>query len=551
MGFIFNQNAGQTPESVARQRKIAEALAGQAMDASPIQHPFQGLARVMAGIGSAVKERKATKAEEQGRAGASDNFARVMAALTQGGAPQPAMAPQMAPSQPSPKGGTFQNMLQIESGMNPNAVSPKGATGIAQIMPATARDPGFGVPNIFDFAKGQGVQVADNSDATLQALLRNPQVNAGFGEAYFNAQKQRYGGDERLAAAAYNAGPGAVDKAGGVPNIQETQDYVRKLGLNGQQAPQQMAQAQPQQPQIQPASMQTGPDAAAMQQLMALASNPWVNDGEKAMIQTMLQRELAKSDPATQLALQKAQLEIQKMQQPAQPDPFKLSPGETYFDQYGKPIASLPALPKEMAKPAAIQEYEFAKGQGFPGTFQDWEASKKGGMAFQTNPDGTVTFQQGSNIKPMTESQSKDTVFSTRAKGALQVFDELENGLTGKQGVVGNTVGQIPGVGNFLKSEGFQRAEQAGNEFLQAVLRKDTGAAITEGEQALYGTVYLPRPGDSPEVVAQKKESRKRAILAIEAGMTPQAILAQEQALAKSGQPAGDDLDSLLKKYGG
>lgn len=348
MGFIFNQNAGETPETIARKRMIAQAMQQQGTDTSAIQHPLQGVARIAQALSGNWANSRLDKAEKQGRAGASDNFARVMAALTQGGAPQPAMAPQMAPSQPSatpaPKGNTFQNMLQVESGGNPNAVSPKGATGIAQIMPATARDPGFGLPNIFDYAKGQGVQVADNSDATLQALLRNPKVNAGFGEAYFNAQKQRYGGDERLAAAAYNAGPGAVDKAGGVPNIPETQAYVRKLGLNGPQ-PQQVAQAQPQQPQIQPASMQTGPDAAAMQQLMALASNPWVNDGEKAMIQTMLQRELAKSDPATQLALQKAQLELQGLQNPK---PKYEQVGGTLLEvgQGGvKPIWSAPEKP--------------------------------------------------------------------------------------------------------------------------------------------------------------------------------------------------------------
>lgn len=219
-------------------------------------------------------------------------------------------------------------------------------------------------------------------------------------------------------------------------------------------------------------------------------------------------------------------------------DAFTLNPGDVRFGPDGKPIANVPALPKEQAKPAAIQEYEFAKSQGFPGTFQDWEASKKGGMALSVDPaTGQVTFQQGNNIKPMTEGQSKDTVYATRAEGALKIFDEIESGLTGQQGVVGSTVGQLPGVGNFLKSGDFQRAEQAGAEFLQAVLRKDTGAAITPGEQALYGETYLPRPGDTPEVMAQKKAARQRAIAAINAGMPPQAILAKEQALAKGGQP--------------
>lgn len=185
------------------------------------------------------------------------------------------------------------------------------------------------------------------------------------------------------------------------------------------------------------------------------------------------------------------------------------------------------------AKPAAIQEYEYAKSQGFPGTFQDWEASKKGGMSLQVDPDtGAVTFQQG-NIKPMTESQSKDTVFATRAEGALKKFDPVADALTG----YGDTAaGSVPVIGNAMVSQNFQLASQSGKEFLQAILRKDTGAAITPAETAEYGSVYLPRPGDGPAVLLQKKASRQRAVAALKAGMTPQAILAQEKALLGEGQ---------------
>jgi hypothetical protein len=97
--------------------------------------------------------------------------------------------------------------------------------------------------------------------------------------------------------------------------------------------------------------------------------------------------------------------------------------------------------------------------------------------------------------------------------------------------------GRVPIAGNYLKSTEFQQAEQAGKEFLQAILRKDTGAAITKEETAEYGTVYLPQPGDSPEVLMQKQTSRERAIRAIEAGLPPQAILALEKAGVDPGSP--------------
>ncbi len=190
------------------------------------------------------------------------------------------------------------------------------------------------------------------------------------------------------------------------------------------------------------------------------------------------------------------------------------------------------------AQPSAIQEYEYARQQGFPGTFQDWETSKKGGMSLQVDPEtGAVTFQQGANIKPMTEAQSKDAVYSTRAEGALPLIDQHGDALTRVNENVG---AQIPLVGNYMKSEEYQQAEQAGNEFLQAILRKDTGAAITSQEMSEYGRTYLPMPGDSPAVLEQKRISRRRALEALKAGMPPQAILAQEKALARTTENSGD-----------
>lgn len=97
----------------------------------------------------------------------------------------------------------FEAQIGQESGFNPNARSPAGATGIAQIMPATAR--GWGVnPN--------------DPDASLRAAAKAMRK-------YLDSYK----GDWRKALAAYNAGPGAVAKYGGVPPYAETQNYVKKI----------------------------------------------------------------------------------------------------------------------------------------------------------------------------------------------------------------------------------------------------------------------------------------------------------------------------------
>ena len=90
-----------------------------------------------------------------------------------------------------------------ESRFSQSAVSPKGARGVMQLMPATARD--------------LGVDAADLAS------------NIEGGVAYLAAMLRRFDGSLPLALAAYNAGPGAVERHGGVPPFAETQSYVRAI----------------------------------------------------------------------------------------------------------------------------------------------------------------------------------------------------------------------------------------------------------------------------------------------------------------------------------
>lgn len=95
-------------------------------------------------------------------------------------------------------------VVKVESNFNPNAVSRKGAMGLMQLMPGTAR----------------------------QLNLKNPfdaEQNVDAGVRHLKQLLESYGGDVNLTLAAYNAGAGAVARSSGVPHYPETQNYVRRI----------------------------------------------------------------------------------------------------------------------------------------------------------------------------------------------------------------------------------------------------------------------------------------------------------------------------------
>ena len=99
--------------------------------------------------------------------------------------------------------GLVRSIVEAESGFDPRAISPAGARGLMQLMPETARS--LGVVDAYD-----------------------PGENLRGGTRYLRGLLDRFG-DVRLAVAAYNAGPAAIERFGGVPPFSETQAYVRRV----------------------------------------------------------------------------------------------------------------------------------------------------------------------------------------------------------------------------------------------------------------------------------------------------------------------------------
>ncbi|KPK69945.1 MAG: hypothetical protein AMJ84_08645, partial [Acidithiobacillales bacterium SM23_46] len=172
-----------------------------------------------------------------------------------------------------------------------------------------------------------------------------------------------------------------------------------------------------------------------------------------------------------------------------------------------------PATPEEAAR------YGASAGQVDTETGRFYPINPPTGFVVETTAEGGTRIVQGPGAgQTFREQESKDIVYAARAEGALAdlepVAEELAN-------LAPRLFEYVPlGQGRQFQSPEYQRANVAAMEFLAAILRKDTGAAITQKEIDIYGQTYLPQPGDSPQALEQKTRARRRAIDALRAPMS-------------------------------
>jgi hypothetical protein len=151
--------------------------------------------------------------------------------------------------------------------------------------------------------------------------------------------------------------------------------------------------------------------------------------------------------------------------------------------------------PKTADMTSGMKEYQLAQQQGFDGSFFDFkkELAKSG----------------ASNIN-FNNEQAKAAGFADRARAAENVLSQLDS-----EGL--NTGAKLKdglpfGVGNFFQSDEFQQYDQARRDFVNATLRRESGAVISPNEFANAEQQYFPQPGDGPGVIEQKRRNRQLVI---------------------------------------
>jgi len=345
----------------------------------------------------------------------------------------------------------FLRLVQQESSFRPNIVSSMGATGLAQLMPATAAELGVD-PN-------------------------DPIQNLAGGARYLRQQLDTFGGNPYLALAAYNAGAGNVRKHGGIPPFKETQNYVARimggtgntslmggtgndnlgagmepeqtgllgflgndekrarlsLALSGlsmfpNQAIQQMASdtiMQAQQGRLdQQAQAKT---QAAENRTLQYIANLGTPQAEQALayaqgtgdVAGALKMAMQTADPMAAIELEKAQLEVERLRDP-QPD-----------------------------LPASVDEYNFAVSQGYKGTFQEYEREKAAASRPQNNiytGDTAPLSRKLDEIEAVTLGTYLTAgAQSASAIGDLQMLDEVLT-MAPQGPIVGRLAGTFQGI---------------------------------------------------------------------------------------------------------
>lgn len=492
--------------------------------------------------------------------------------------------PQQANAAPAPTGDGsggdyFGKLAQIESKGNPNAVSPTGAQGLFQFIPSTWKQYGGGADVRDPQAQFVAVQkfTADNRNALTQALGREPTA----GELYL-AHQQGAGGAIKLLA---NPGATPAELGlgrnvavnGGNPNApagQFVQKWTSKfdgvgspLGFGARDqatAPASVAYAKP--PAAPAASEDDGEeDKPAAGAQLAQGAVPAVptpakpaksDDSENTAkiaalrdYQTKLTTALATvSGDGPKAAITARLQQVKDQLTELKPDKEKFQIIQTE-DGYRAINKSDPSQFQDIktGKPKNQVEFESRKviaddlgltGQERKMFLVNGSLSEKQNKDIsegnrQREAEGARLGLKGDDLQQyvlngkvqsaaekQTEGQANAALYARRMAESDKILNDprLTEAMMSRKNIA---LGAVPSFGNSMVPKEYQLADQAKRDFLNATLRRESGAAISQSEFDNANKQYFPQPGDGPDVIAQKAKNRRTSIEGIANAAAP------------------------------
>lgn len=564
------ESGSYTPETIARRQKMAELLMGGSMKQEPIHHWAQGLAQMgRAALGGymgyqANEDEKSARKEAIAAAlsafggGQPDQAAAPMApgAVAEGtpssvvptGAARPVQVIENGDTQPSPldppSGKDRDIAIRTMYGEDPGA----SAEGVANVMRRRAIDGNFGGNTLTDVALAKN-QFEPWNNSTARARMEGlspdspmykqlagkldrayapeandptsgathffaPKAQAALGR---NAPSWAQGPSTTIGPHAFYGGtgqPAPVQLAGPVPS---------------NEAPTASPQAQP--PQQPPANaVASALNAPAGQRapqggragIMSALMNPWTPPALASALasqlnpsygfQTLPDGTILRTDPKSGSVAPVYQAETKPTWGVVgeTPDGGKqygfVDPNKRKVEPYNAPGSSTPtaitgADGKPIQVPPGVDPKEFRK------------------RVTESVADAAVGKK--------TEVQAKDEKFANKMElaeyniGGRGTGKSLESEAAGPQGTTSRALEHVPVVGNYLMRNDYQKYRQARDNFITALLRDESGAAIGTEEFKRYERELFPQPGEGPEIVAQKSEARRIAIEAMKKGAGP------------------------------
>lgn len=272
-------------------------------------------------------------------------------------------------------------------------------------------------------------------------------------------------------------------------------------------------------------------EAAARRAAIAASLPPELRGAFELAPQKWAESQFAAPKQATPTDLGKLRLERDALP-PGHPDRPK------YDAAIRKATEFAPPMQLQMPPPVT-----YLQGIGPGGQPEFYQAPTRAGQ--QPTPTGIRPVQVSPENKPMNDTQANASLYATRMEEADQIINSLEGKysrtwLAGRQALGEGLVGTA--ASSRLTPEA-QQADQAQRDFINAVLRRESGAVISPSEFANARQQYFPQPGDSVEVVKQKAKNRRTAISGIRSAAGPRAPVNQQDA---TDQPSVED---LVKKY--